>query len=90
MVVRQLRYSKEEFARRGDKIYESQVRSRVEEGNYDKTVAIDFETGSFKFDASEILARERLEAHHPDAEIWIIRMGSGYVRRFGGRTKISL
>jgi hypothetical protein len=39
MVVRQLRYSKEEFARRGDKIYESQVRSRVEEGNYDKTVA---------------------------------------------------
>ena len=90
MLVRQLRYSKEEFARRGDAIYESQVRSQFEEGNYDKIVAIDFETGSFKFDASEILACDRLEAHHPDAEIWIVRIGSGYVRRFGGRTKISL
>jgi hypothetical protein len=90
MVVRQPRYSKEEFARRRDEIYDSQVRSRVEEGNYDKIVALDLETGSFKFDASEILACDRLEAHHPDAEIWILRIGSGYVRRFGGPTKISL
>ena len=90
MVVRQPRYSKEEFARCGEEIYESQVRSRVEEGNYAKIVAIDFETGAFKFDASEILTCDRLEAHHPDAEIWIVRMGSGYVCRFGGRTNISL
>ena len=90
MVVRPPRYSKEAFARRGDEIYDSQVRSRVEEGNYDKIVDLDFETGSFKFDASEILACARLEAHHPDAEIWIVRIGSGYVRRFGGRTNISL
>ncbi|GBL16700.1 hypothetical protein MTo_04024 [Microcystis aeruginosa NIES-1211] len=33
MTVRQTRYSKEEFARRGNEIYESQVRSQVEEGN---------------------------------------------------------
>jgi hypothetical protein len=90
MVVREPRYSKETFARRGDEIYDSQVRSRVEEGNYDKIVAIDLETGSCKFDASEILGCDRLEAHHPDAQIWIVRIGSGYVRRFGGRTKISL
>jgi hypothetical protein len=90
MVVRPPRYSKEAFAGRGDEIYDSQVRSRVEEGNYDKIVDLDFETGSFKFDASELLACDRLEAHHPDAEIWIVRIGSGYVRRFGGRTNISL
>jgi mannose-6-phosphate isomerase-like protein (cupin superfamily) len=53
-------------------------------------LSLDFETGSFKFDASEILARDRLEAHHRDAQIWIVRIGSGYVRRFGRRTKISL
>jgi hypothetical protein len=41
MAVRQPRYSKEEFARRGDEIYENQVRSRVEEGNHGKIVAID-------------------------------------------------
>ncbi|CAN1210963.1 hypothetical protein TUMEXPCC7403_12240 [Tumidithrix helvetica PCC 7403] len=39
MAVRQPRYSKEEFAQRGDKIYESQVRQQVEERNYGKIVA---------------------------------------------------
>jgi hypothetical protein len=48
MAVRQPRYSKEEFARRGDAIYESQVRQQVEEGNHGKIVAIDIETGAFE------------------------------------------
>jgi hypothetical protein len=38
---RQPRYSKEEFAQRGDALYKSQVRSQVEEGNHGKIVAID-------------------------------------------------
>jgi hypothetical protein len=48
--------------------------------------AKDLETGAFEIDASEIVACARLEAHHPDAQIWIVRVGSRYVRRFGGRT----
>ena len=38
MVVRQPRYSKEEFAQRGDALYEAQIRSQVEEGNHGKIV----------------------------------------------------
>jgi hypothetical protein len=87
MAVRQPRYSKEEFARRGDEIYETQVRQQVEEGNHGKTVAIDLETGDFEVDASEIAACDRLEASHPDAQIWMVRVGSRHVRRFGGRMK---
>lgn len=45
---RQPRYSKEEFAQRGDEIYETQVRSQVEDGNHGKIVAIDIETGAFE------------------------------------------
>jgi hypothetical protein len=41
MAVRQPRYSKEEFTRRGNKIYESQVQLQVEEGNRGKIVSID-------------------------------------------------
>ena len=41
MTVRPLRYSKEEFARRGNEIYETQVRPQVEAGNHGKIVAID-------------------------------------------------
>jgi hypothetical protein len=87
MTVRQPRYSKEEFAHRGDEIYESQVRPQVEAGNHGKIVAIDIETGAFEVDASEIAACNRLEARHPEAQIWIVRIGSRHVRRFGGRIK---
>jgi hypothetical protein len=90
MAVRQPRYSKEEFARCGDEIYESQIKPQVEEGNHGKIVAIDLETGDFEVDQSEIAACDRLEARRPDAQIWIVRIGSRHVRRFGGRTKRSV
>lgn len=37
-----------EFARRGNEIYETQIRPQVEEGNRGKIVAIDIETGAFE------------------------------------------
>lgn len=83
MSLRQPRYSKEEFARRGDQIYDSQVRSQVEAGNHGKIVAIDIETGAWEMDTDEINASKRLETHYPDAQIWFVRIGSRYVRRFG-------
>ena len=48
MAVRQPRYSKEEFAQRGNELYENKIRSQVEEGNHGKIVAIDIETGAFE------------------------------------------
>jgi hypothetical protein len=83
-------YSKEEFAQRGDYLYESQIKSQVEAGNYGKIVAIDLETGDFEVDKSEIAACDRLEARHPDAQIWMVRIGSRHVRRFGGLRKRAL
>jgi hypothetical protein len=40
MPVRHPLYSKEEFAQRGDALYETQIRSQVEERNHGKIVAI--------------------------------------------------
>ena len=48
MGERQPRYSKEEFARRGQAIYEKRVGPQVEEYNRGKIVAIDVETGEFE------------------------------------------
>lgn len=83
MALRQPRYSKEEFARRGDEIYNSQVRPQVEAGDDGKIVAIDIETGGWEIDADEIKASKRLETRYPDAQIWFVKIGSRYVRRFG-------
>ena len=79
------RYSKEEFARRGDAIYERDIRGIVEEGHEGKFVAIDVETGAYEVDAIELAASDRLSARVPDAQIWLKRVGSRYVRRFGPR-----
>jgi hypothetical protein len=46
MTVRHPRHSREEFAQRGDALYESEVRVQVEEGNHGKIVAIDQEKSS--------------------------------------------
>ncbi|MFM6572077.1 MAG: hypothetical protein ACKPJE_23270, partial [Microcystis panniformis] len=81
MTVRQPRYSKEEFARRGNEIYQSQVRPQVEEGNYGKIVAIDIETGAFELAKDTMTASDRLLERCPDAQIWCVRIGHRGVHR---------
>jgi hypothetical protein len=83
MTVQQLRYSKEEFARRGDEIYESQARSQVEQGNHGKIVAIDIETGAFELAKDSLTASDHLLAQYPDAQIWLLRIGHRAVHRVG-------
>jgi hypothetical protein len=83
MTVNQLRYSKEEFARRGNEIYESQVRPQVEEGNHGKIVAIDIETGAFELAQDSLTASDQLLAQYPDAQIWFVRIGHRAVHRVG-------
>jgi len=86
MTVRQPRYSKEEFARRGNEIYQSQVRTQVEAGNHGKIVAIDIETGAFEVADDTITATDHLYERVPDAQPWVIRIGYRTVYRFGSRS----
>jgi hypothetical protein len=79
------RYSKEEFARRGDAIYEKVVRPQLATADEGKFVAIDIETGSYEIDADELEACDRLSTRIPDAQIWLVKAGSRYLYRFGGR-----
>ena len=77
------RYSKEEFAIRGDEIYERELHPILEKGNEGKFVAIDIETGAYEVDADELAASDRLLARVPNAQIWLRRIGSRYARHFG-------
>ena len=83
MTVRQPRYSKEEFARRGNEIYQSLVRPQVEQGNHGKIVAIDIETGAFELAKDSLTASDQLLAQYPDAQIWFVRVGHRAVHRVG-------
>ncbi len=86
MTVRHPRYSKEEFARRGDQMYETQVRPQVEPDNYGKIVAIDIDTGAFEVADQILTATDRLFKRLPNAQPWIVRIGHRAVHRFGARS----
>ena len=77
------RYSKEEFARRGDEIYERDIHSQLGPDDEGKFAVIDIETGAYEVDRDEIVASDRLLARRPDAQVWLRRVGSRYARRFG-------
>ena len=81
------RYSKEEFAKRGEALFENEICSTLKGKNPRDFVLIDIETGEFEVDPDEDAASDRLTARVPDAQIWMRRVGSRIARRFGGRVK---
>ncbi len=81
------RYSKEEFSQRGDTIYENDVRPQLSTDDEGKFAAIDIETGAYEVDVDELAACDHLRARVPDAQIWMVRIGSRYVHRFGARQR---
>jgi hypothetical protein len=86
MAVRQPRYSKEEFAQRGDALYESQIRSQIDEQiDRGRIVAIDIETGAFELADDPTIATRQLYERLPDAQPWVIRIGYRAVGRLRQR-----
>ncbi len=79
------RYAKEEFAQRGDAIYDKLVRPKLKPADQGRFAAIDIETGEYEIGDDELAAGDRLRARLPGAQIWMVRIGSRSVHRFGGR-----
>lgn len=86
MTIRVPRYSREEFAQRGQEIYEQIIRPNFSASDEGKFVAIDIESGSYERDASDYAAVERLLKRLPDAQVWLIQVGQRAAHRFGARS----
>ena len=87
MTTPKRRYSKEEFARRGDAIYEKYIEPGLKPKDKGKFVAIDIETGDFEIADEQLAASQGLRVRVPDAQIWMKRAGSKYLARFGKSTR---
>ncbi len=79
------RYSKEEFARRGDALYQRQILPKLAAKDVGKFLAIDIETGEYEMAADELKAGDKLLARIPEAQIWMVRIGYAATHSFGGR-----
>jgi hypothetical protein len=80
------RYSEEEFARRGDEIYDRDILPKLKPADKG-IVAIDIETGEYEIAPDELTASNRLLTRRPEAQVWIRRIGSPYLYRFGHHGK---
>lgn len=83
MTTKQPRYTKEEAGRLADEIYNREIKALVEPGRNGEIVAIDLDTGAWEVDPDERAAADRLEARLPDSQVFVVRVGSRYVRKFG-------
>jgi hypothetical protein len=78
------RYSSHEIAERGRKLHDEQLCAQVTPGNVGKFLVIDIETGEYEIDAEELAALRRAKAKHPDAPLYMVRIGSRTAYQMGG------
>ena len=74
MRTKKLHYSKDEFVKRGDRIYEQDIQPHLTPEDEGKFVLIDIETGAYEIDANELAASDRLLARCPTAQVWMMRV----------------
>lgn len=78
------RYPSDEIIRRGQALYEQEIRTRVEEGNKGNFLALDIETGGYEIDVDELAAIRRAKAKNPGGALYIVRIGYPAAYRLGG------
>ncbi len=76
---------REELGQRGDEIYERDILPLLGPEDQGKIAAIDVETGDYEIASEELAAADRLLTRRPEARIWLRRIGSRYLYRFGFR-----
>jgi hypothetical protein len=75
----------EEIVKRGKKIYQDDIRSRVETTeNIGKLISINVETGDYEIGDDLLVISRRLQAKQADAAIWAERIGYDAIYAIGG------
>jgi hypothetical protein len=77
----------EETARRGKEIYVRLVSPKMSPSDKGKVVAIDVKSEAWVLDETGISAAKRLTDQHPNAEVWLVRVGYAAYHRLGGHAR---
>ena len=77
----------DEVVRRGQEIYERDIRSKVEAGNQGKFLVINIETGEYEMDADDLAAAKGAKARFGNAALFTMRIGHPAAYRLGFRAQ---
>lgn len=78
------RFSNEAIAHRGEEIYASRLRYRLEKEHKGQVVIIDVESGEYEIGHDSLAANKRALAKHPGAALYGIRVGFPFVESISG------
>lgn len=73
-----------EIARRGQEIYDRDLRSQVEDEHRGEFLVLDIQTGDYEIAARDVIASNRLLTRRPEAILFRVRIGSPAAYRLGG------
>jgi hypothetical protein len=76
-------YSKEEIVRRGEELYEQQIRGQIDEER-NKGKALVIESRPVTMRSMRMAWRLRAQARHPDAALYAMRIGYPAYAKIGG------
>ena len=86
MAIPSAKFSREEFSRRGQEIYDRVVKSQLHAEDLDKFVAIDIESGDYEIDRDDFTAMERtFGTAGATRKIWLMHHGQPTAYRIGWR-----
>jgi hypothetical protein len=77
-----------EIARRGEEIYERDLKEQLEPAHTGKFLVIDIDTGDSELDTDEVAAFQRVMARNPDGRRYLKRIGFPVTHRLGGRMRV--
>jgi len=77
----------DEVVRRGQEIYEREIRPQVEASNQGKFLVINIETGEYEMDADDLAAAKRAKARFGNAALFTMRIGHPAAYRLGLRAQ---
>jgi hypothetical protein len=76
-------YSPHEIVRRGEAIYENELRDRVEPANHGRFLVLDLESHDFEIDDDDLTATTRLLDRHPSGVLYGLKIGHSAAYRIG-------
>jgi hypothetical protein len=79
--------SADEVGDRGERIYETALREKVEPGNTGKFIAIDIHSGEYEIGPDHRETVNRLHERVSDAEVYTIKIGYPATAVTGGRLR---
>ena len=75
----------DEIVRKGEELYDREIREKVEQGNHGRFVVIDITSGDYEVADEDLAASQRVLERHPQGLLYGIRIGYPTALRIGFR-----